>query len=173
MGYTPFWATLLLIILSVLIISLFLYQSQATSHFTNRRLFKRDPNLVELIILVCSHLFNNISKNSDNFLRTIWGFTSVILIACFCGDILSLLVNQDLNWPKEFGWDDKTAGFQVLMAKMTEDNQYKSTVEAYSSFLVNTAPKSPKGMVCLDQWGALRHAANSALICLQVCKYIE
>jgi hypothetical protein len=75
--------------------------------------------------------------------------------------------------PKEFGWDDKTAGLQVLMAKITGDNQYKSAVEAYSSFLVNTAPKSPKGMVYLDQWGPLRHAANSALICLQVCKYIE
>ncbi len=54
---------------------------------------------------------------------------------------------------KEFGWDDKTAGFQVLMAKITGDNQYKSAVEAYSSFLVNTAPKSPKGMVYLNQWG--------------------
>ncbi len=74
---------------------------------------------------------------------------------------------------KKFGWDDKTAGFQVLMAKMTGDNQYKSAVEAYSSFLVNTAPKFLKGMVCLDQWRPLRHAANSALICLQFCKCIE
>jgi hypothetical protein len=87
----------LLIILSVLIISLTLYQSQAVSHFTNRRLFKRDANLIEFIILVCSYLFNNISKTSDNFLLTIWAFTSVTLIACFCGDILSSLVNQDLT----------------------------------------------------------------------------
>jgi hypothetical protein len=87
----------LLIILSVLIISLTLYQSQAVSHFTNRRLFKRNANLVELIILVCSYLFNNISKTSNNFLLTIWAFTSVILISYFCGDILSSLVNQDLT----------------------------------------------------------------------------
>jgi hypothetical protein len=83
--------------LSVLIISLILYQNQAVSHFTNKRQFKRDANLVELIILVCSYLFNNSSKSSDNFLLAIWAFISVILIACFCGDILSSLVNKDLT----------------------------------------------------------------------------
>jgi hypothetical protein len=83
--------------LSVLIISLILYQNQAVSHFTYKRQFKRDANLVELIILVCSYLFNNSSKASDNFLLAIWAFISVILIACFCGDILSSLVNKDLT----------------------------------------------------------------------------
>lgn len=83
--------------LSVLIISLILYQNQAVSHFTYKRQFKRDANLVELIILVCSYLFNNSSKASDNFLLAIWAFISVILIACFCGDILSSLVNQDMT----------------------------------------------------------------------------
>ena len=70
--------------------------------------------------------------------------------------------------PLQFGWDDKTAGVQTLMAEITGEQKYKTMAQTYCDYIVNTVPKSPKGMVYLDQWGPLRHAANVAFICLQV-----
>lgn len=70
--------------------------------------------------------------------------------------------------PQQFSWDDKRAGLHVLMAKLTGEQKYKDAAKDYADWLVNKAPKSPKGMVYLDQWGPLRHAANAAWITLQV-----
>jgi len=53
------------------------------------------------------------------------------------------------------------------MAKLTGEAQYKQAAEDWVNWVVHTAPKSPNGMVYLDQWGPLRHAANAALIALQ------
>jgi len=80
--------------------------------------------------------------------------------------------NKQLNGrPEQFSWDDKTAGVQVLMAKLTGEDRFKTLAENYCDYVSKTAPKTPKGMVYLDQWGPLRHAANVAFICLQVCYY--
>jgi endoglucanase len=68
--------------------------------------------------------------------------------------------------PKQFSWDDKTAGLQVLLALATGEASYKSDVEKFTDYLRNEAPKTPKGMVYLDQWGPARHAANAAFIAL-------
>jgi hypothetical protein len=69
--------------------------------------------------------------------------------------------------PAQFGWDDKTAGFQILMAKLTNDTQYKTQAASFCDWVVDQAPKTPKGLVHLDQWGALRHAGNVAFVCMQ------
>jgi hypothetical protein len=77
--------------------------------------------------------------------------------------------NKQLNGRAEqFSWDDKTAGVQVLMAKLTGEEKFKKLAETFCDYVSKTAPKTPKGMVYLDQWGPLRHAANVAFICLQV-----
>jgi hypothetical protein len=47
---------------------------------------------------------------------------------------------------QQFDWDDKTAGLQLLMAKITGEEKYKIAVRNYSEWLVKTAPKTPKGM---------------------------
>ncbi|CAG2176250.1 unnamed protein product [Oppiella nova] len=70
----------------------------------------------------------------------------------------------------QFGWDDKTAGVQVLLAEVTGDQKYKTLAQTFCDWIVNTAPKTPKGMVYLDQWGTLRHAGNVAFVCLQAAK---
>jgi hypothetical protein len=77
------------------------------------------------------------------------------------------------NRPEQFSWDDKRAGLQVLMAKISGDEKYKTATQAYCDWVVNDAPKSAKGMVYLDQWGPLRHASNVAWICLQVYKFFK
>ncbi|CAF4634798.1 unnamed protein product [Rotaria sp. Silwood2] len=67
----------------------------------------------------------------------------------------------------EFAWDDKTAGVQVLMAKITQQANYRQQAELFCNYIVRQAPKTPKGLVFLSQWGALRHAGNVAFLCLQ------
>jgi hypothetical protein len=69
--------------------------------------------------------------------------------------------------PQQFTWDDKTAGVQTLMAKLTGDTKYKTLATNYCDWLISTAPKTPKGLIYLDQWGSLRHAAGVSFICLE------
>ncbi|CAG0886960.1 unnamed protein product [Darwinula stevensoni] len=83
--------------------------------------------------------------------------------------------------PSEFSWDDKNAGVQVraflscsrfdadpavLLAVLTEEEKYKSAVEAFCSYIVDEVPRTPKGLVFISAWGVLRHAANVAYVCL-------
>jgi len=68
--------------------------------------------------------------------------------------------------PSEFGWDNKIAGLQVMMAALTGEAKYVQPATAFCDWVVNQAPKSPKGMVFLSEWGALRHASNVAFVCL-------
>lgn len=60
---------------------------------------------------------------------------------------------------------------QVLLAKLTNKQAYKDKVQGYVDYLISSQKKTPKGLVYIDQWGTLRHAANSALIALQVNSY--
>lgn len=69
--------------------------------------------------------------------------------------------------PNEFSWDDKTAGVQILLAKITGKTNYRQQAETFCNYIVRQAPRSPKGLVFLSQWGALRHSSNVAFLCLQ------
>nr|AAU20853.2 endogenous cellulase [Reticulitermes flavipes] len=71
------------------------------------------------------------------------------------------------NWNGAFNWDNKISGVQVLLAKLTSKQAYKDKVQGYVDYLISSQKKTPKGLVYIDQWGTLRHAANSALIALQ------
>jgi endoglucanase len=54
------------------------------------------------------------------------------------------------------------------MAKLTGEDQYKQQATQFCDWVVDQAPKTPKGLVHLDQWGALRHVSNVAFVCMQV-----
>jgi endoglucanase len=53
---------------------------------------------------------------------------------------------QLMGKPTQFGWDDKTAGVQVLLAEVTGDQKYKTLAKTFCDWIVNTAPKTPKGI---------------------------
>ncbi|KAG4076480.1 hypothetical protein HA402_014444 [Bradysia odoriphaga] len=69
--------------------------------------------------------------------------------------------------PKEVSWDNKLAGAQVLLAKIDGSPKYVTAARNFCDWVVKEAPKTPLGLVYLDQWGAARHAANAAFVCLQ------
>ena len=66
---------------------------------------------------------------------------------------------------------------QVLLANLTNKQQYKDKIKGWVDYLFNNQRKTPKGLLYLDMWGTLRHAANAALIMLKVnthlcCQYL-
>jgi len=69
--------------------------------------------------------------------------------------------------PSEASWDWKQAHVQVLLARIDGASQYTNAARTYCDWVVNTAPKTPKGLVFLSEWGSLRHAANAVFVCLQ------
>ena len=73
------------------------------------------------------------------------------------------------NAPPEFSWDNKVAGFLVLMLELSGgEAKYKASIDAFVSYLLNDARYTPKGLIYVNKWGTLRHAANMAHICAQV-----
>nr|AGP76418.1 endo-beta-1,4-glucanase [Nasutitermes sp. NpEG] len=70
------------------------------------------------------------------------------------------------NWGGSLNWDSKATGVQVLLAKLTNKQEYKDTVQAYVDYLINNQQKTPMGLLYIDMWGSLRHAANAAFIML-------
>lgn len=72
--------------------------------------------------------------------------------------------------PGEFSWDNKVAGVHVLLHKLTGKSEYRNLVEQFCDWLETSAPRTPQGLVFLQQWGSLRHAANVAFLCLQAAE---
>lgn len=69
--------------------------------------------------------------------------------------------------PNDFFYNKKVAGIQVLLAQITYDSKYRSSVRAFCDFTVDNQKRTPKGLVFIDNTGTLSQAANVAFICLQ------
>ncbi len=66
-------------------------------------------------------------------------------------------------------WDDKAYGSYVLLAKATGDARYRADAENWLDFWTTgfggaRVHYTPGGLAWLDQWGALRYAANTAFV---------
>lgn len=72
--------------------------------------------------------------------------------------------------PTEFSWDNKVAGVQILLYAATQDSKYATAVDNFVGYVMNEADYTPKGLIYIDVWGSLRHAANMAHACAQVSK---
>jgi hypothetical protein len=57
---------------------------------------------------------------------------------------------------------------QLLLAKLTNKQEYKNSIKGYVDYLIKTQQKTPKGLLFISKWGSLRHAANAASVMLQV-----
>ena len=81
---------------------------------------------------------------------------------------------QDTNGvqyaPWTQNWDDKKYGTAILLAQETGDNQYQIQVEGWlDRWMIDRSqggiPKYTEGgLAWLDQWGANRYAANTAML---------
>lgn len=57
---------------------------------------------------------------------------------------------------------------QVLLAELTKQQEYITATKSFCDFSVNRQKRTPKGLLYIDKFGTLSHAANVAFICLQV-----
>ena len=78
-----------------------------------------------------------------------------------------LYVNKDVS---EFSWDEKTLGGNILLAQLTGEEPYVNKAAYFCNKMAERQPKTPKGMVWIQKWGALRHASNVAFACLEAAK---
>nr|CAD7397377.1 unnamed protein product [Timema cristinae] len=62
---------------------------------------------------------------------------------------------------------------QMLLAQLTLQPEYMEAVQNFCDFTVNYQKKTPKGLVYIDKFGTLGHAANVAFICLQISLQFE
>ena len=63
----------------------------------------------------------------------------------------------------EFSWDNKEAGANLMMYKITGDSQYLQKFNTFKT-TINNGSKTPGGMWFIQQWGSVRHAANAAFL---------
>nr|CAD7200299.1 unnamed protein product [Timema douglasi] len=66
-----------------------------------------------------------------------------------------------------FGWDSKKSGADAVLYRLTKDATYSGRLTAYCDYTFNSAPKTPKGLIFLGDWGSLRNIANAVFICLE------
>jgi hypothetical protein len=67
------------------------------------------------------------------------------------------------------GWDDKSYGSYVLLAKLTGKDKYSQDVERWLDYWTDgykgeRVSYTPGGLAALDEWGSLRYAANTAFL---------
>jgi len=84
-------------------------------------------------------------------------FTCVSFPETGCGSQIS---SNNLTQP--------CCGLQILLAQLTRQPDYMEAAQAFCDFTVNYQKKTPKGLVYIDKFGTLCHAANVAFVCLQV-----
>jgi len=94
--------------------------------------------------------------------------------APFLLDAAEKLYSEHLKYKQahEFSWDDKTAGVKILLADLTGKQEYKIAASDFCNRIENK-PKTPAGMVFIQQWGSNRHAANVAFVCMVAGKYLK
>jgi hypothetical protein len=66
---------------------------------------------------------------------------------------------------------------QVLLAKLTQKQEYINSIKENLDYYINEQQKTPKGLLFFDLWGSLRLAASASLLMLQVntqlyCQYL-
>lgn len=81
--------------------------------------------------------------------------------------------DQQGSWGYKWthNWDDKQYGAQLLLARITNDPKFvestKKSMEFWTTGVSGTGERvsyTPGGLAHLDQWGALRYAANQAFL---------
>lgn len=65
-----------------------------------------------------------------------------------------------------FDWGNKQHGIAVILARILGDQKYKDSAKAHCDNWVYSERRTPKGLVYINDWGSLRHAANAAFGCL-------
>ena len=75
----------------------------------------------------------------------------------------SISDRTDIGSGLHFSWDDKTPAANLLLFELLKDIKYKKRTEYWINDIIKQ-PKTPNGMLFLDQWGSARHSMNVSFI---------
>jgi len=118
-----------------------------------------------------AEFYNSYSGFGDEFLWSAAWLYRVTGENQFQQDYEKWWTEFNLNWrPAEASWDFKLAQAQALLAKVDGSQKYVDAARSFCDWVVDQAPKTPRGLVFLSQWGSLRHASNAVLVCLQAAQ---
>ncbi|OXA46991.1 endoglucanase E-4 [Folsomia candida] len=82
----------------------------------------------------------------------------------------ALYAEFNLQYVNDFSWDGKASGVDILLYQTTGRAEYGQKLISYCDWVVDQAPRTPKGLLFLSEWGSLRAASNSLFVCVQAGK---
>jgi hypothetical protein len=124
----------------------------------------------------CRGKYSDAIPNAQSFYNSTSGYQDELVWGALwlyraTGDPAYLQKAKD-EYPAQAGryqwslsWDDKSYGCYILLALLDGGATYRSDAERwldYWSDETNGVTRTPGGLAWLDQWGALRYAANAA-----------
>ena len=65
---------------------------------------------------------------------------------------------------KPIDWDNKWPGVRLLLARLTKDEELARESLSRLRKTISSAKYTPKGLIFINEWGPLRHAANHAFL---------
>ena len=65
---------------------------------------------------------------------------------------------------KALDWDNKWPGVRLLLARLTQNEELARESLSRLRKTISSAKYTPKGLIFIQEWGPLRHAANYAFL---------
>ncbi|KAJ8946377.1 hypothetical protein NQ314_008907 [Rhamnusium bicolor] len=75
-------------------------------------------------------------------------------------------ISQEI--PNSFFYNKKVVGLQILLAESIGSDEYSDAVGQFCDNSADNQLRTPKGLLYIDKFGTLSHAANIAFACLRV-----
>ncbi|XP_006822158.1 endoglucanase A-like [Saccoglossus kowalevskii] len=125
-------------------------------------------------IVDAAELYKSISYMDDLCFAACWLYYATNK-PTYLTQAIDILNSEPTGRPYSFGWGDVTAGYRLLVLKLTGDTRtYKGLI--IDKFLtewqpvIGDLPYSPNGMVFRHEWGSLRYSTSTAFIALSLAE---
>lgn len=81
-------------------------------------------------------------------------------------------MDRGIKWTNEVSWDNKARIAAILLAQTTKQAEYVTNAQSLCQWAhSDNSPKTTKGLLFINKWGANRYAANIAFAGLVNSKY--
>jgi len=77
-------------------------------------------------------------------------------------------VQSAIQWSQS--WDNVSIGAYLLLAQVTQKDEYKKAIKDHLDFWLYKIKRSPGGLAFLNNWGSLRYSSTASFIALAYAK---
>jgi len=82
----------------------------------------------------------------------------------------ALYAEFNMQYESGFSWDAKFSGVDIVLYQTTQKLVYANKLAGFCNWVVDEAPRTPKGLLFMSEWGSLRAASNVIFICLEAAR---